>query len=164
MSKSQLKFLSFWFQRIKKLIESDRGYYLTCCSVCTWSSDKSRRQQPITVITRPSLWAICKSMKCQTLFTEIIAEYWITNRCIYIHVYVHVRPLQNHNCINYILYTPTLNSLGLMKNCLDHVLKSQNLYMDWIFYIKRKKQCFGSLKYHSLLSLTGDCLTHLTIY
>lgn len=87
LSESQLKFLSFWFQRIKKLIESDRGYNFTCCSLWTWCSDKSRRQQPITVITRPSLWAICKSMKCQTLFTEIIAEYWITNTCIYVYMY-----------------------------------------------------------------------------
>lgn len=61
-------------------------------------------------------------------------------------MYVHVRPLQNHNCINYILYTSTVNSLGLMKNCLDHVLKSQNLYMDWIFYIKRKKIMFWIIK------------------
>lgn len=93
-----------------------------------------------------------------------ILDYKHVYICIHVYMYVHVRPLQNHNCINYILYTPTLNYLGLMKNCLDHVLKSQNLYMDWIFYIKRKKKCFGSLKYHSLLSLTGDCLTHPTIY
>lgn len=159
MSESQLKFLSFWFQRIKKLIESDRGYNFTCCSLWTWCSDKSRRQQPITVITRPSLWAICKSMKCQTLFTEIIAEYWITNRCIYIHVYVHVRPLQNHNCINYILYTPTLNSL-LSRPCFEI---AKFIYGLDILY-KKKKIMFWIIKISFFINSTGDCLTHLTIY
>lgn len=91
-----------------------------------------------------------------------ILDYKHVYICIHVYMYVHVRPLQNHNCINYILYTPILNSLGLMKNCLDHVLKSQNLYMDWIFYIKRKKIMFWIIKISFFI--IGDCLTHPTIY
>lgn len=96
---------------------------------------QTKTLQTITAITSPSLQAICKSMKCQTLyiFTEIIAEYWNRYTCVYTHIREHT--LDNQRKLYARQYWFSWPFWNLPRPCF----KMAKLMKDWNVFITARQ-------------------------